>query len=74
MDPFIEKDKQPIIFGFGDEIDEKYKEIENLNDNQYLENIKSIKYLETDNYKRLLEYINSDSYQVLIMGHSCGIY
>lgn len=65
--------KNPIIFGFGDEIDEDYKTIENLNDNRYLENIKSIKYLETDNYKNLLEFLNGHEYQVFIFGHSCGI-
>ncbi|MGJ8660925.1 MAG: AbiH family protein [Bacteroidota bacterium] len=68
-----EKDKNPIIFGFGDELDDEYLSIEKLNDNQYLENIKSIKYLETDNYKRLLEFINSENYQILIFGHSCGV-
>ena len=66
------QDKNPVIFGFGDEIDENYKAIENLNDNKFLEHIKSIKYLETNNYKRLLEFINSDHYQILIFGHSCG--
>ncbi|WP_128330859.1 AbiH family protein [Apibacter sp. HY039] len=65
-------DKNHIIFGFGDELDEEYKKIENLNNNEYLENIKSIKYLETDNYKRLLEFVNSDEYQIFIFGHSCG--
>lgn len=65
--------KNPIIFGFGDEIDEDYKTIENLDDNRYLENIKSIKYLETDNYKNLLEFLNSSDFQVFIFGHSCGI-
>ena len=62
-----------MIFGFGDEIDDDYKSIENLNNNIYLENIKSIKYLETDNYKRLLEFLNSEEYQIYIFGHSCGI-
>jgi len=66
------EDRNPIIFGFGDELDEDYKIIERLNDNDYLENIKSIKYLDTDNYKRLLEFVNSDNYQIFIMGHSCG--
>lgn len=66
-------DSNDVIFGFGDEIDEDYKSIENLNDNDYLENIKSIKYLETDNYKKLLEFMNSDNYQIFIFGHSCGI-
>lgn len=62
----------PIIFGYGDEIEENYSKLENLNDNAYLENIKSIKYQETDNYKRMLNFINSDKYQLIILGHSCG--
>jgi len=66
-------DKNPIIFGFGDEIDEDYHSIEKLNDNRYLENIKSIKYLETDNYKKLLEFLNNENFQIFIFGHSCGI-
>ena len=66
-------DRNEVIFGFGDEIDEDYKSIENLNNNEYLENIKSIKYLETDNYKQLLEFLNSGDYQIFIFGHSCGI-
>lgn len=63
----------PMIFGFGDELDSHYQEIENLNDNEYLENIKSIKYLETDNYKKVLEFVNSSSYQIFVFGHSCGL-
>lgn len=62
----------PIIFGYGDEMDEDYKRIVNLNDNKYLENIKSICYLKTDNYRKLLQFIDSAPYQVTIMGHSCG--
>lgn len=54
------------IFGFGDEIDEDYSKIENLDDNKYLENIKSTRYHETDNYKKLLEYIDSDYFQIFI--------
>ncbi|MDR1699317.1 MAG: bacteriophage abortive infection AbiH family protein [Prevotellaceae bacterium] len=61
-----------IIFGYGDELATEYKEIENLNNNEYLKNVKSINYLKTDNYKKLLDFINSESYQIFIMGHSCG--
>ena len=68
-----ENEKNPIIFGFGDELDEDYKKIENLNDNRFLENVKSINYLDSYNYKNLLEYIESDYFQIFIMGHSCGI-
>lgn len=66
------EDNNPIIFGFGDELDEDYAKIERLNNNDYLDNIKSIRYLDTNNYRRLLEFINSDNYQIFIMGHSCG--
>ncbi len=69
----LESDNNPIIFGFGDELDDDYPAIEKLNENAYLENIKSMKYLETDNYKRLLEFLNSEEYQIFIFGHSCGI-
>ncbi|MCK6608917.1 MAG: bacteriophage abortive infection AbiH family protein, partial [Flavobacterium sp.] len=44
----------PINFGFGDEMDNDYKQIEDKNDNEYLKNIKSFQYLHTQNYKRLL--------------------
>lgn len=64
--------QNPIIFGYGDELEENYSKLENLQDNAYLENIKSVKYLETDNYKRMLNFINTDKYQVIILGHSCG--
>lgn len=66
-----ESDGNNVIFGFGDEIDEDYKSIEKL-ENKYLDNIKSIKYLETDNYKKLLEFLNLGDYQIYIFGHSCG--
>jgi hypothetical protein len=65
-------DKNPIIFGYGDELDDDYKRIEKLNKNEYLENIKSIKYSDTDNYKRLLEFVEQDEYQISVFGHSCG--
>lgn len=61
-----------VIFGYGDELDEKYKELQNSGNNDCLYNIKSIKYLESDNYRRVLDFIESDLFQVYIMGHSCG--
>ena len=63
---------ESVVFGYGDEIDENYKKISDKNDNAYLDNIKSIKYLESTNYRDLLSFIESDTYQVFIMGHSCG--
>lgn len=68
----LNNQKNPIIFGYGDELDEDYEKIEKLQNNDLLENIKSIKYLSTRNYRKLLEFLASDIYQVFIMGHSCG--
>jgi len=64
--------ENPIIFGYGDELDSQYSVIENMNDNRFLEHFKSINYAKTDNYKQVLEYIDSDLFQICIMGHSCG--
>lgn len=68
----LQNQKNQIIFGYGDELDDDYKKIEKLQDNDFLENIKSIKYHKTRNYRDLLEFIKSGIYQVFIMGHSCG--
>ena len=62
-----------VIFGYGDELDKDYKTILDKNENKYLGNIKSIKYLEADNYRKMLSFIESEPYQIIIMGHSCGI-
>jgi len=67
-------DQNPIIFGYGDEIDDDYKMLEktSIGQNFILENIKSVNYLQTNNYSRILRFINSDLYQIFILGHSCG--
>lgn len=62
-----------VNFGFGDEMDEDYKEIENLDDNEYLKNFKSFQYLQNSNYNDLLSYVESEKFQVIILGHSCGL-
>ena len=63
---------QSMIFGYGDELDEDFRKLLKTNDNDLIANIKSIRYLETDNYRRLLEFIEFAPYQIFIMGHSCG--
>lgn len=67
-------DKNNLVnFGFGDEMDDDYKRIENLNDNEYLKNFKSFQYLQNSNYKKLLDFIYTNKFQVVILGHSCGL-
>lgn len=65
-------DPQKMIFGYGDELDDTYSSLLKLEDNECLRHIKSIKYLESDNYRKMLSFIESEPYQVFIMGHSCG--
>lgn len=65
-------DPKSIIFGYGDELDDKFKELKAHKNNACLSHIKSIKYLEAPNYRQMLSFIESAPFQVLIMGHSCG--
>lgn len=66
------QDKDSAIFGYGDELDEEYKNLERKNDNEFLRNVKSVHYLESTSYRQMLDFIESDLYQIYIMGHSCG--
>jgi hypothetical protein len=65
--------KNKINFGFGDEMDDDYKLIENVDDNEYLKNFKSFGYSQNSNYRKLLDFIDGNKFQVYIMGHSCGL-
>lgn len=62
----------PINLGFGDEMSKRYGEIEDFNNNEFLRLMKSFAYSNTDNYKRLFDFIESGKFQLQIMGHSCG--
>ncbi len=66
-------DDNPIIFGYGDEIDENFKKIEDLNNNDLLIHSKSRYYAQTNNYQRLFKFLEQDFYEVYILGHSCGL-
>lgn len=61
------------IFGFGDEIDERYIKLQGENDNSLLKHIKSFEYLKTNNYLSLIRFIESFEFHVHIYGHSCGL-
>ncbi|MDQ1859015.1 AbiH family protein [Chryseobacterium sp. WLY505] len=65
--------ENPINFGFGDEMDDHYKVLENTGNNKFLENIKSFMYFNNSNYRQLLNWIEGFEYQIYIMGHSCGL-
>lgn len=63
---------ESVIFGYGDELDSGFQKLKNQNNNECLRLMKSIRYLESDNYRKMLEFIESAPFQICIMGHSCG--
>jgi len=65
-----------IIFGFGDEHDSDYKNYETIESkysNLIYKNIKSFKYLESEEYTKLIMFMLDGHFQVSIIGHSCGL-
>ena len=69
----LKSEKHPIIFGYGDEIDQHYKPMEDLNENEFLQNIKSFLYLSNSSYNDFSGFLKMDDYKVYILGHSCGL-
>ena len=63
---------QSVIFGYGDELDAGFKKLQNMNNNECLRQIKSIRYLESENYRKMLKFVDVEPFQIYIMGHSCG--
>lgn len=69
----LDDNSNPLIFGFGDEIDEDYKRMESEKRQGFLHFIKSFWYFKTSNYHHLIRFIDTEDFQVYIMGHSCGL-
>ncbi|WP_394758421.1 AbiH family protein [Flavobacterium sp.] len=65
--------ENPIIFGFGDEHDKHYLGFEDEQNDELFRHIKSFKYSKTSNYHNLIKFVNSEEFQVFIIGHSCGL-
>lgn len=63
----------PIIFGFGDENHTIYPQIVESNVDEMLHNVKSLKYLETTNYRALKMATDETQFDIDVIGHSCGI-
>lgn len=69
----LNKNDNPIIFGYGNEREENYKLIVNKNRNELFKYIKSFRYSKNENYRNLIRNINAREYQIFIFGHSCGL-
>ncbi len=62
----------PIIFGYGDELDKNSKDLAEIKGSEFFKNIKSLNYQSTSHYKSILKFIDENKFEVIILGHSCG--
>lgn len=69
----LNDNNNPMIFGFGDELDDDYKKMEHSKENEFFEYIKSFWYFKTSNYHNLLRFLETTEYQIYVIGHSCGL-
>jgi len=69
----LDDENNPIIFGYGDESNEYFEKIENVNDNELTKHLKSFSYLTTNNYKELFNFLYQGSFRVYVLGHSLGL-
>jgi hypothetical protein len=69
----IGSSSEDIIFGYGDESHPRYSELEQLNKNEVLVNIKSFKYSFQPDYLELMSFLESDKFEVYCLGHSFGL-
>ena len=66
-------DKENIVFGYGDDTHPYYKELEYLNDNEVLSKMKSFYYPANSDYIDLINFIESNIFDVQVIGHSLGV-
>lgn len=69
----VNNSDNPIIFGYGDDTSDDYRELELFEENVLLEKVKSFQYPKTHNYHKLLGVLEDCKYEVFIFGHSCGL-
>ena len=66
-------DPKNIVFGYGDEMTEYYKKLENLDDENVLKHFKTHYYHSNDNYAKLLFEVENFEFDVVVFGHSLGL-
>lgn len=69
----LNDEENPVIFGYGDEMDEEYKKIELSGNKESLMYIKSYWYSLTSQYRMLFAKLEEKPYEVFVIGHSCGL-
>ncbi|HLU84071.1 MAG TPA: AbiH family protein [Vicingaceae bacterium] len=62
-----------IIFGYGDDSNKHYQDLEDEDNNEYLKNIKSFYYPNESHYIDLINALYEQEYDVFVFGHSLGL-
>ncbi|WP_312089216.1 AbiH family protein [Chryseobacterium sp.] len=67
----LDDESNPIIFGYGDEEETNYATLEKYD--ECLRFVKTYRYSRTHNYQNFIDFIESDDFEVYVLGHSCGL-
>lgn len=62
-----------IIFGYGDDSNKHYQDLEDEDNEEYLKNIKAFHYPNEPHYIDLINTLNESEFDVFVIGHSLGL-
>lgn len=69
----LNNENNPLVFGYGDNRDKNYRDIQELDQPEYLRFMKHFSYNLNGNQTDLIAFLNSGEFTVEIIGHSCGL-
>ncbi|WP_455109088.1 AbiH family protein [Porphyromonas sp.] len=67
------KEEEDIVLGYGDETTDKFRELEDANDNELTKYFKSFYYMKNPRYRQFFEVLERGPFRLHLMGHSCGL-
>ena len=67
------KEVEDIVLGYGDETTDKFRELEDANDNELTKYFKSFDYMQNSRYRQFFEVLERGPFRLHLMGHSCGL-
>lgn len=62
-----------IVLGYGDETTDKFRELEDANDNELTKFFKSFYYMQNSRYRQFFEVLERGPFRLHLMGHSYGL-
>lgn len=65
--------EKDIVLGYGDETTDKFRELEDANDNELTKYFKSFYYMQNPRYRQFFEVLERGPFRLHLMGHSCGL-